>query len=124
MLCWIWTAYIKPDGYGTFGYKYTMYRAHRFAYEWLVGKIPEGMVTDHYRMNPGPRNAPCSRACVNPEHLEIVSVKENTHRGRRMDQGTHCKQGHKYTRIYSYGRYCDVCTKTRTLKNGYRSKQK
>jgi len=46
-------------------------RAHRFAYELLVGPIPEGMDLDHV----------CGvRLCVWPEHLEPVTHAENLRR--------------------------------------------
>jgi hypothetical protein len=47
-------------------------RAHRFAYELLVGPIPEGLVIDHLCRN---------RRCVNPAHLEPVTAEENWRRG-------------------------------------------
>ena len=46
--------------------------AHRFAYELFVGPIPEGYTIDHLCENP---------SCVNPAHLEAVTMKENLHRG-------------------------------------------
>ena len=91
--CWDWTGTIDRNGYGLIGESCTrrMIRAHRFAYELLVGPIPDGMVTDHLCRNP---------SCVNPLHLEIVSPQENTRRGNgksaihaRRDA---CSRGHRY----------------------------
>ena len=39
--CWIWTAYRDPDGYGQFGLNGRNVKAHRYAYEQLVGPIPD-----------------------------------------------------------------------------------
>jgi hypothetical protein len=50
-------------------------RAHRFFYERHVGPIPEGLQIDHLCRN---------RACVNPDHLEPVTAKENMHRSRQV----------------------------------------
>lgn len=43
--------------------------AHRVAYELTFGEIPEGMQVDH-RPN-------CAKRCVNPEHLRLVTQKQN-----------------------------------------------
>lgn len=70
--CWPWTASGSRDGYGQFSADGRGVRAHRFAYELLVGPIPEGLQLDHLCRNPG---------CVNPAHLEPVTGWENTMRG-------------------------------------------
>ncbi|MGH2838441.1 MAG: HNH endonuclease [Thermoleophilaceae bacterium] len=48
--------------------------AHRFFWEQAKGPVPDGLVLDHLCGN---------RACVNPEHLEVVTRGVNTRRGRR-----------------------------------------
>jgi len=67
--CWSWTGAIS-DGYGSFaeGSKGRCHKAHRFAYEQLVGPIPDGMQLDHKCHN---------RSCVNPAHLRPVTHKQN-----------------------------------------------
>jgi len=58
--CWIWKG-TKSCGYGLFyigNYKYV--KAHRFAYEILVGPIPKGLEPDHLCRN---------TLCVNPKQL-------------------------------------------------------
>jgi hypothetical protein len=86
--CWWWTGG-KRGKYGGFG-RYTPHHrqngqagrqvmAHRFAYERLVGPIPEGLVLDHLCSN---------HLCVNPAHLEPVTVMENSRRGRRSFEET------------------------------------
>ena len=67
--CWIWTASKDGCGYGMMRVSKTrVMRAHRVAYEWLSGPIPEGMLLDHVCHNP---------ACVRPDHLRPVTVKAN-----------------------------------------------
>lgn len=82
--CWLWTAVVTGQGYGNFWAKrqdeHVWVSAHRFAYELMVGPIPEGLQIDHL----------CRiRACVNPDHLEPVTAAENTRRalkGRRTER--------------------------------------
>lgn len=75
--CWIWGAKRNPDGYGQFHIrdtdgKWRLYGAHRVSYTIAHGPIPEGMVIDHLCRN---------RSCVNPGHLEAVTIQVNTARG-------------------------------------------
>jgi hypothetical protein len=62
---------------------------HRYAYEALVGPIPDGKQIDHLCRN---------RACCNPEHLEPVTIQENIRRGEGPQainaRKTHCIRGH------------------------------
>lgn len=70
--CWQWTATFTDEGYGNFWNGERMVGAHRWAYENFKGPIPPGTELDHLCRN---------RWCVNPEHLEPVSHKEDMHRG-------------------------------------------
>ncbi len=74
--CWLWTgAYTGDPPYGLHKQKGNRGRAHRFVYEALVGPIPDGMTIDHL----------CRQTmCVNPEHLEVVTVAENIKRSPRV----------------------------------------
>lgn len=63
-------------------------KAHRFVYEQIRGPIPDGMDIDHL----------CRvRNCVNPDHMEPVTRRENTLRGLKGRLVTHCPAGHAYS---------------------------
>lgn len=112
--CWLWTACIFRNGYGNFWDGLKNVKAHRFAYEILVGPIPDGFELDHVRAR-GCTN----RHCVNPAHLEPVSKQENIRRGdagKHWAAKTQCPQGHPYDKentIFSTrGRKCRECGRT------------
>jgi len=68
--CWEWIGTINKVGYGYLSDGVSKL-AHRFAYELLIGPIPEGLQIDHL----------CNvRNCVNPAHLEAVTLQENMRR--------------------------------------------
>ena len=116
--CWFWKGSQSTAGYGTFnlgrsgdGYTY----AHRFSFELVNGPIPEGLELDHL----------CRvRNCVNPNHLEAVTRKENYERGFSpsaiiMRSGK-CKRGHDWTTENTYiwpqnpnRRFCRECRRIR-----------
>lgn len=92
--CIIWTAYVNETGYGKFRADGKSVRAHRYAYELEVGPIPVGLVLDHLCRN---------TRCVNPAHLEPVTLRENFRRGIRPHSNkTHCPRGHEYTEENTY----------------------
>jgi hypothetical protein len=73
-LCWEWTGTVKPNGYANFQVpgRRSPANAHRWLWEQLVGPIAKGLDLDHLCRN---------RKCVNPDHLEPVTRRENLRRG-------------------------------------------
>jgi hypothetical protein len=70
--CWIWQLGLSEDGYGELTEGGINKAAHRAYYERHIGPIPDGLILDHL----------CRvRCCVNPDHLEPVTSRENTRRG-------------------------------------------
>lgn len=115
--CWLWGGATVKGGYGVFRNEGKNSMAHRLAYEHFKGDIPKGLQLDHL----------CRvTCCVNPDHLEPVTAKENTLRGNNTAaqnaRKTHCINGHEFneknTRITPNrgSRYCRVCAKERERK--------
>ena len=114
--CWLWTGRLSSHGYGECRIKRNgkpIRFAHRVAYYLFVGPIPEGLQLDHL----------CRvRHCVNPEHLEPVTSRENILRSpftvaSRWAQRTHCNYGHEFTPentgMRKGNRFCRTCKRTR-----------
>lgn len=59
-------------GYKKIGYKHKVYYVHRLMWQFAYGSVPGQLVIDHKCRNP---------ACWNVDHLEAVTVEENTKRG-------------------------------------------
>lgn len=93
--CWLWRGNWNENGYGQMtvrsGGRQRSRRAHRASYEAFKGPIPPGLVIDHLCRTP---------CCVNPQHLEAVTYRENSRRGRGGEHNkrkTHCARGHALT---------------------------
>jgi hypothetical protein len=72
--CFEWNGYLDKDGYGVLVNKHYSNRAHRMVWQIMVGPIEPDMTIDHLCLN---------RACVNPDHMEVVTNRENVLRGWR-----------------------------------------
>lgn len=109
--CWNWIASKHPrGGYGMIYYEGRCQRAHRVAYQVMVGPVPEGLELDHLCHNP---------SCINPAHLEPVTHQENMMRGHLSNRlKTHCKFGHPFDEqntipINNGRRMCRTCNNER-----------
>ena len=118
--CWLWTAAQRGGKYGVFrGGKYGVFQirgrlvgVHRFSYELHQGPIPPGLTIDHLCRN---------RLCVNPAHLEAVTMRVNVLRGNTITAAaarkTYCLRGHEFTpentARYKSWRICRACQRQR-----------
>ena len=112
--CWLWCG-TTPNGYGQFHVDARKIPAHRWAYEQAKGPIANGLHLDHL----------CRvTRCVNPDHLEAVTPRENIMRGEglapKRKRQTHCKYGHEFTQentrphpYYPQNRQCKTCENRR-----------
>lgn len=119
--CWIWIgAQQKGSNYGHFWVNNKLIRPHRFSYEHFIGEIPEGFAIDHLCGTP---------LCVNPQHLEAVTWKENNLRSSspssKNAKKTHCLNGHSFnkenTYIYKGSRICKQCRREHMRNKRFKS---
>jgi hypothetical protein len=124
--CWLWNGTIH-HGYGVLNINGKFQQAHRISYEIAKGAIPEGLQLDHL----------CRiRNCVNPDHLEPVTPRENVLRGigpcALNSAKTFCIKGHPYNeentlfvsrnRGSGQERICRICQAFRS-KTAYEKKK-
>jgi len=111
--CWLWTASKNRDGYGMVRLDGKNRSAHRVSFEIFVTDIPNYLMIDHLCRN---------RGCVNPEHMELVTNKENIFRGVGIavtnSKKTKCHRGHNFTDENTFiskigSRNCRKCLKIR-----------
>lgn len=119
--CWVVVRKVADSyGYVQLMVDGSLHQAHRLAYELMVGEILPGLQLDHLCRN---------RACINPYHLDQVTVKVNVQRGsaprlsgERMASKTHCPHGHPYSTENTYvnetsgGRTCKTCRREKDKK--------
>ena len=90
--CWEWVGGTSSTGYGRVYDGNRMAQAHRVMYEIRVGPIPDGMEIDHLCRN---------RRCINPDHMEPVTHRENSARGLSPSAVSRrtglCVRGHAMT---------------------------
>lgn len=126
--CIEWTGGTNGVGYGMFfkewaGGANTRVLAHRWYFEYKRGPIPKGLHLDHLCRNP---------ICVNPDHLEPVTQRENTLRGVGVAavhaKKTHCVNGHELSgdnlMIRSNGRWrdCRACKREKDRRRYHQRK--
>lgn len=137
--CWLFSAPASTKkGYCQFHLQGKHIGVHRLSYMYFKGHIPKGYQIDHL----------CRvTCCVNPDHLEAVTVSENTQRGllgspetNKMAiihrNKTHCPHGHEYTEENTrmikkvsatgkeyFGRACKKCQRKSIRDHYYRNKE-
>jgi len=73
--CWPWLGCVNQRGYGVLGAGGRggkVLLVHRLVYALFVEDIPPDMTVDHLCFN---------RICLNPDHMEMVPMPENSRRG-------------------------------------------
>jgi hypothetical protein len=119
--CWPYGGHVGTNGYGRFLVRRASgachLLAHRAAYQLFAGPIPDGLTLDHLCRN---------RPCVNPAHLEPVTVRENLFRAPLSQAFINaakvdCLRGHPLVGSNVYitstgGRRCRECSRRDSLR--------
>ena len=113
--CWNWIA-SKGKPYGQISINLKDNSVHRVMWEQTREKIPSGISIDHLCRN---------TKCVNPIHMEPVTIGENVLRGTGITainkRKTHCNRGHEFSgnNLMMVGplkkwRQCRECTRIKS----------
>lgn len=98
--CWEWRGALN-NGYGWLSIDGVSQYAHRRSFVENVGPVPDGLTIDHLCKN---------RKCVNPTHMEPVTLGQNTRRRFPSyvgnDDMSKCIRGHDLTPGLNYCRTC------------------
>lgn len=120
--CWLWQGDLSDGGYGRFWFVDRNVQAHRWAYEQMIGPIPDGLTLDHLCR---------TRRCANPFHTEPCTSQENQRRGTAWEwnrRKTRCPRGHAYDEANTYRRpndnrrLCRACNREQNRANYHRRK--
>ncbi len=117
--CWEWTGATNGNGYGHIRFDGRMQYVHRLIYQHCSEPIPSGLTIDHLCR---------TRSCVNLQHLEPVTGRENMRRGLRAQQ-THCIHGHEFNKANTYiasngTRHCRICDRYWQAQSRQRAKRR
>ncbi len=87
--CWLWALSLSPKGYAYMSVGGKKLRTNRISYALHKGPVPDGLDVDHK----------CNvRCCVNPDHLQLLTHRENILRSQNFcalkAKQTLCKRGH------------------------------
>lgn len=108
--CLEWTGSRTQAGYGKFRVNDGQVSAHRWAYEYERGPIPDGLELDHLCRN---------RSCVRVDHLEAVTAAENVRRSHLPNRNKPlCIRGHDITdprNVYRDKRGSRICRACRRV---------
>lgn len=120
--CTLFLGYRDRHGYGRIGYGRGAALAHRVAYLIEHGAVPGDLTLDHLCRN---------RACVNVSHMEAVTRRVNTLRGRgwaaKRAAAEMCAKGHPFDEGNTYQRSsgrrgCRACNQEAVAR--YRARKK
>ena len=80
--CWTWGGSLHKKGYGLWGFRGKIHKAHRISYRIHKGRIPDGLCVCHACDNP---------PCVNPKHLWVGTHQDNADDKYEKGRDNHAK---------------------------------
>jgi hypothetical protein len=75
---------LDKDGYGQISHESKTRRVHKVAWELKHGPVPDGMCLIHLCDDKYPKGSKDYRACCEPTHLKVGTLKENSQRMKEL----------------------------------------
>lgn len=94
--CHIWAASLDSVGYGLFGIRRKLFKAHRVAWMLCKGAVPEGLCVLHKCDTP---------SCVNPDHLFLGTHADNMADKKRKGRVSRTRIFGTANHAWRHGRY-------------------
>ena len=115
--CWMWWGSLDSGGYAQRNVGGELLRVHKVLWEDKHGRVPDGLELDHLC---------CRRSCVNPDHLEAVTHKQNCRRGmagKYQGASGRCKNDHPFDGRVKTQRTCRTCRNAANRRLYWRKKK-
>jgi hypothetical protein len=84
--CWLYQGHLDRYGYGQISINSNTTTVHRCMYKLKKGEIKEGYIVGHLCDEKYATDSKVNRRCCNPDHLQLMTIKENNARTKELQR--------------------------------------